>query len=183
MGLQEVKNSILESANRQAKEIIEQANKDAAQIEQQTKQQLAEFEQKYAYELSEAGKNLEKIKLAAVNSEGNHIVLKKKKEIIDKAFDLALKQAIAQAQKNSYVKKLLEKAKKELEIKYVYCNKQDIRSINGFNYDFNCTATEITAGIIVENADKSIRLDYSFETVFDTLNGKILQDVAKKLFK
>ncbi len=179
MGLNEVKNSILESANQKARSIIEQATKEAAEIAQQAKQQLKELEQKYAHELSDAAKNLEKIKLAAVHSEANHVVLKKKKWLIDRAFELALKEALAQSQKNSSSKKLLEKAKKELDIKYVYCSKNDIKSINGFN----CTASEISSGIIAENADKSIRIDYSFETVFDTLKGRVLQDVAKKLFR
>jgi len=179
MGLNEVKNSILESANQKAKAIIEQAGKESAAIDHEAKQQLKDLEQKYAHELSDAAKNLEKIKLAAVHSEANHIVLKKKKELIDRAFEMALKEALAQSQKNSSSKKLLEKAKKELEVKYVYCSKNDIKSINGFN----CTAAEISAGIIAENADKSIRIDYSFETVFDTLKGRVLQDVAKKLFK
>jgi vacuolar-type H+-ATPase subunit E/Vma4 len=177
MGLEEVKDSILESASQQAEVLLDQATKDASAVEDDAKQSIKELENKAQKELETAEKNLEKLKLSSAESEAKHILLETKKKIINEAFDAAKQQVLEQ--KKDYLSSLLSKAQKELDIKHVYCNKSDIKTISGFE----ASASEISGGLIVENGQQTVRLDYSYDTIFDTLKSKILQDVAAKLFK
>jgi len=176
MGLEEVKKSIMESATQQAEVILEQASKEAAKIEKEARDKAKELEKKSNLDIEASEKNLEKLKLSSVEGKAKHMVLERKKKLIDIAFEDAKAQAIRQTQKKRYLQVLIEKAQKELEVKTVYCSKSDVSSVKGEVSD------EISAGIIAENEQKTIRLDYSYDTIFDMLKSDLLQDVAGILF-
>jgi len=85
---------------------------------------------------------------------------------------------MSKSQKTALLKNLLEKAKRETDVKYIYCSKEEKPLIKANNV----TTVDISGGIIVENSDKTIRIDYSYETIMENIYDKIMQDVAETLF-
>lgn len=76
------------------------------------------------------------------------------------------------------IEKLITKGKNEIDITTVYCNKKDKKHIQ----NFNCKEIDIMGGVILENEDKSIRIDSSFETLLKNIKDNSLQEIARKLF-
>ncbi|MFC1754733.1 V-type ATP synthase subunit E family protein, partial [Thermoproteota archaeon] len=76
---------------------------------------------------------------------------------------------------------LVDQAKKEIEVEYVYANRNDqkiIDRIPGVKF----REGDFSGGIIAENKDGSIRVDYSFEELLDSIEKENMQEIAAKLF-
>jgi len=180
MGLEEVKEEILNNARNDSSKIIEEGKKEAQEIISKAKKRIDEHKEKLKDDKEKLIENLEKMKMAQARSEAKKLVLDKKKQIINNIFE-KVKQKLSglnDSERKKYIQKLTEKAKNEISIATVYCNKKDKK----FLQDFRCEETDIIGGVIVENKDKSIRIDYSFETIMNNLKETSLQDIAKKLF-
>lgn len=180
MGLEEVKEEILNSARSDSGKIIEEAKNEAQQILSKATKRVTEYKNKLKEDKKKLIENLEKMKIAQARSEAKKLILEKKKGIIDTVFEKS-KQKLASLSDNErekYIQKLIEKAKNEMEIVTVYCNKKDKK----FLQDFECQETDIIGGVIVENKDRSIRIDYSFETMLDNVKEASLQEISKILF-
>ncbi len=180
MGLEEVKEEILNSARNNSSDVIEEAKKEAQQIIIKAKTRVNEYKKKLEDDKSKLIENLEKMKVAQARSEAKKLVLEKKKEIIEGVFE-QIKQKLAalnDSERKKYIQKLIEKAKDEIEIATVYCNKKDKRLLQ----DFKCEEASIIGGIMVENKNKSVRVDYSFETLLSNIKESSLQEIAKILF-
>ena len=74
--------------------------------------------------------------------------------------------------------KLLEKAKNDIEVEKIYCNKKDLKLLK----EFNAEAMDMTGGLIAENKDGTVRVDYSFDTMLQTIKENELQSINKVLF-
>jgi predicted Zn-dependent peptidase len=103
-----------------------------------------------------------------------------KKQVIENAFNEVRKklESLDDKKRETYIKKLLEKAKNDIEMAYVYCNKKDTKFLKGLNLE----AINIIGGLIAENKEKTIRVDYSFETILQSIKENELQNINKILF-
>ena len=110
-------------------------------------------------------------------------------EILPKAGEISEKfkkaeeelHKLSKKEKTAIINALLRKASKEIEISTIYCNSSDkgfVRTSTEIIADEN-----ITAGIIVENKDKTIRIDYSLENTMQQLREQKLQEIAYTLFE
>jgi len=180
MGLEELKEEILNNARNDSNRIIEEAKKEAEQIMTKSRERIDEYKKKLEEDKKKLTENLEKMKTAQARSEAKKLILDKKKEIIDGVFEKAKQKlnTLNGSKREEYTQKLIEKAKNEMEIATVYCNKKDRK----FLQDFNCEETDILGGVIVEKEDKSVRIDYSFETLLGNIKESSLQEIAKLLF-
>lgn len=180
MGLEEVKEEMLNNARNISGKEIDEAKKEAQEIMSKAKSRINDYKKKLEDDKEKFIENLEKMKIAQARSEAKKLILDKKKEIIDSVFE-KVKQKLAtlkDSERKKYLQKLAEKAKNEIEIATIYCSKKDIK----FLEDFNCKETESTGGVIAENKDKSVRIDYSFETILSDIKENLIQEIAKKLF-
>ena len=180
MGLEELKEEILNNARDESSKIIEEAEKEAKEIISKAKKRIDEYKTKLWDDKERLIENLAKMKMAQARSEAKKLLLEKKKEIMNNVFE-KVRQKLAALDDNKrkrYIQQLIEKAKNEMNIETVYCSKKDMKLLK----DFKCEEAGIIGGIIVENKDKSVRIDYSFETMLDSLKEKSLQEIVKKLF-
>ena len=72
----------------------------------------------------------------------------------------------------------MEKAKDDIGGENLYCNKNDAK----FMKDFNAEAIDIMGGLIAENKDGTVRVDYSFDTMLQNIKENELQSINKVLF-
>ncbi len=180
MGLEAVKEEIIRNAKQQESALIAEARKEANKIAKETEAKIEELKVKSDAETKKSAETAKRQALVAAEMECKKMILEAKKHVIENVFAEVKKklEAIDDNKREAYVKKLLQNAGKELEIAYVYCSKKDVKFVKGFTVN----SADISGGIIAENKGKTIRLDYSFETMLESIKDTELQEVNKLLF-
>jgi len=178
MGLEEVKQEVLLKGKKEADEIMGQAGKEAEAIISDAKERIRQMEKKNHEGLQRHLETMEKKELTKAKFEVKKLLFEAKKEIIDDVFDRA-KNSLLKIKPNDnrkFMKSLLKKA--QVRVKYIYTNKRDKGLVKGFSWKEEA----IAGGIILENADKSVRIDYSYNSLLEQTKENCLSDLAKLLF-
>ncbi|MBI1935350.1 hypothetical protein HYS31_02820 [Candidatus Woesearchaeota archaeon] len=180
MGLESVKEEILGNAKEQANSLIAEGRKEANRIMRENEKKIEELKEKSDAETKKIIDTLRKQESASSEMEAKKMILEAKKQIIESVFSDALKKLEAQDDKKreNYIKRLLERAKKDIEVSYVCCNKRDAKFLKGFSAE----PISIAGGIIAENNERTIRVDYSFDTLLQGIKESELQNISKILF-
>ena len=181
MGLEEVKQEIIDKANEKAESIISEGKKEAERIVQEANSHIREYRQKSKEEGEKTAANMEKLGIAAANNEAKRLELEMKKRLILTAFEEAKEKIVkaADSKRQDYLRKLIEKAMKEIDVETIYCSKKDSKNIKGLSFK----ESDIEGGIIAENKDGTVRIDYSFGTLLDSIKEKELHKIAGIIFK
>ena len=77
------------------------------------------------------------------------------------------------------INSLYRKAGSEIDIGKVYCNKKDSKMFKGVE----TSSTDIIGGLIAESKDGLIRVDYSFDTMLESIKENEIKGVVDALFK
>ena len=180
MGLETVKEEILSNSKEQSNSIIAEARKEANRIMRGAENKIEVMKEKSEEETKRILDTIKRQELANAELENKKILLEAKKEVIDNVFSEAKKKLenLDDKKKEAIIKRLLEKAKNEIEIAHIYCNKKDIKLLKGFSAETN----EIIGGLITENKERTIRVDYSFDIILESINESELQNISKILF-
>lgn len=181
MSLKDVKEEILRKAGSEASSIIREGKKEVDRIMDESKKQIEEKRKNTELEIKNLLENIEKKEVASAQFEVKKKMFQKKKELLDRVFEVAEKKLISlnDKDKKSYLKKVLDKAKKEIKVKRVYTRKGD----NKFFQGVQVKESDMKGGLIAETDDKSVRIDYRFETILEDIKEKNLPDIAKILFR
>jgi V/A-type H+-transporting ATPase subunit E len=123
---------------------------------------------------------IKKQELASAELNNKKVLLEAKKQIIDRVFSEATKkvEGLDDKKREDYINKLLEKAKSDIGVENIYCNEKDIKILK----DFNVKGAGLIGGLIAENKEKTIRIDYSFDTMIQNIKENELQGINKILF-
>lgn len=180
MGLEKVKQEILLKAKQDCDKLREEGNRQAKEIMGRARKEASETREKAEQGIKTALEEMEKREIAAAELEMNKHLLNAKKDMINKVTEEARKRlsSLSSEKRESHIKKLIEKAKKELDISRIYCNSQD----KAFFSDFDVVEQEMLGGFIAENKDQTIRVDYSFESLLQGAIENNLREIAETLF-
>jgi len=180
MGLDEIRSRISENTQKETDRIIGEGNSAASKIIADTKQDLESQRAKFNEETKSLVEQMEKRTFTDARFEVRKRILEKKKQILAQVFDAVRKELIKMpdSERESWIKKILEKARNQIEIAHVYASSRDVRFVQGYNVE----EAAIIGGVIVENSGKSLRIDYSFDAMLEEVKGETLQEVAKILF-
>ena len=180
MGLETVKEEILSNSKEQSNSIIAEARKEANRIMREAEKKIEEMKERSEAETKRMLDTIKRQELANAELENKKMLLEAKKQVIENAFNESRKklESLDDKKRETYIKKLLEKAKNDIEIAYVYCNKKDTKFLKGLNLE----AINIIGGLVAENKEKTIRVDYSFETISQSIKENELQNINKILF-
>ena len=176
MGLEEVKEDILKKANEESGNIKREVDKTIKIIWADAKKQIEEMKRKSEEEAKQELGRLREMRESEAKAEAMNMVLRKKAELIDKAIEEAKKDL--GKNKKKYVDEILKKIQAELEIDKIYCDNESAKSVKGYNI-----SKSKVEGIVVENKDASITVDFSFDSILAQIKEKNLQEIAKVLFK
>ncbi len=181
MGIEKVKEEVLAKARKQSSAILAEAKKEADEIIRNAEKKAEERRKKT---IDEAERELSEAKtreLSSAELEAMKMLLEAKKRIIENAFEEAI-QTISKypaSTRKQHIKSLINKAKSQIEISKILCNEKDIKNIEGYM----AFPTETSGGIIAENKDRTIRVDYSYDAILSKTREETLKDVAKILFQ
>lgn len=180
MGLEAVKDEIIRQAKEQETALLAEARKESNRIAKETERKIEEMKEKSEAETKKMMDNIKKQELASAELENKKALLEAKKQVIENVFGEARKklEGMDDKKRDIFICKLLEKTKNEIEIAHVYCNKKDAKFIKGFNAE----TADIIGGLIAENKDRTIRANYSYEIILQSIKENALQNINKILF-
>ena len=180
-GIESLKSEIISKAKDDASSIIKEANQEAAKIIKEAESKIesrrreSEEEAKFLIEASK--------KKALINAEieAKRMELEAKKSLIEEVFEKAKERigGIDNSKRNSITNSLYKKACNEIDIGKVYCNKKDSKMFKGVE----TSSTDIIGGLIAESKDGLIRVDYSFDTMLESIKENEIKGVVDALFK
>ena len=180
MGLEKVKEEIISKAKLNANALIKEGRDEFARMMKDTEEKVKKSKEKIVEELKKIQDNIKKKEIASSELEIKKSILEEKKRAIEDVFKEVRNRinSLNDKKREEYVKKLIEKAKKEIDVKYIYCNKKDGKFVSGFKVE----ETEILGGIIAENEGRDVRVDFSYDAILEGLKDNYLQDLGKILF-
>lgn len=178
MGLKEVKQEILEGMKSEVAKIESKTATAIEQMENEAKLKISEQEKVMESELTIELKKLEERRKQETYSMTIQMILEKKREMIDLVMQKAKEEL--QNENKKYIPKLLAKAKKEISVKNVICRQADASLLKGIK---TTTDNQIDGGIIVQNDDTTISIDYTYNTMLSSIKDKHVQEIAKELFE
>ena len=183
MGLEKVIEKIQKEGKEKITSMLQDAEKQAAQI-LQTKQKI--IEELSVKKKQETEKQIESLKTQAESGmeiEAKKIRLKTEKDIFNITYQECL-VALSSLPHEKVISSLMKSVKEELpEAAYIYSNKRDaplVRSLSTLSYG---GSIECLGGIVVENKDKTMKIDYRYEMIAEIVWDRSLKEIAEKLFR
>ena len=186
MGLEKVKQELLNTAREEAGTIAQQAKEEAKIIEKSAEKQVAEHERLMNEEVASIVETMKRRELAAAELELQKKFLGTKNDMIEAVFSEASRKlkGLGDKSRESHIKSLLGIAMKEMDVAVVRCNSRDVRFVSSHdNSKLKVFASDdILGGVIAESADGKLSVDYSYDTILEQVKSKVLINVAKVLF-
>ncbi len=182
MGLEKVIENIQNEGKEKINAILHDAETQAAQILSGKQKTLAETAENKKIELEKYINLLKAQEESSVEIEVKKIRLNAEKDILNQTYQESL-AALSTLPHEKILSALLKKAQQELpQAAFVYSNKRDeavVQSLTTIPYGGTIDGL---GGIILENKEKTLKLDYRYETIAELVWEHSLKEIAKKLF-
>ena len=170
-------NSLLADAENEAEKIIAKGKENVAMLRREREEEIEKIAKEHRNrEIAQAYLNARKLSLDAKKIALEDLFSKVEEKLLE----------LSQADRKEILSALVERAKHELQkAKYVYSNKADkdivsaLCSKQGLSF---AGVIDCKGGIIVENSDKEVRVDYTYETMLLDFRKEAINDIATGLF-
>ena len=182
MGLENVVNDILEQAKTEVAAIEAEAQDEAAAMTDKAKN---EAEKILADSKTEVEANIQrrlKQETSSAQLEIKRAALNAKKDVLDSVYQSA-KEAIsslAPDKNTSMLKAILDEHGSDGTS--VYSNARDAKLVRELTDLTFMDEIDCIGGLIIENEDGSVRLDYTFDRILDDVSEQTLKPVSDILF-
>ena len=183
MGLEKVKQEILERARKGADEILAAAAADAKAIMKSAEKQVQDYQKMLAEDGDKTAELMKRREVASAELELQKQMLTAKNELIESVF-LQVREKLGELndrKREADVNALLKAASKEMDVAVVQCSSRDAKFLGGGRFKVVMN-DPLLGGIIAESPDGKLRVDCSYDTLLGQAKAKVLSDVAKKLF-
>jgi|GEM_PF-5129901 len=175
MGLEDVKRDILAQATKEAARIGAEADAEISELKAESKEHLKERKRQAKEALDRECTRLRQRREAEDKAAMQEELLAKKRALIDAAVAAAKERLGKEEVKKGYLKQLLAKAQRELPIAKVYARKgSGLKGITLVPKDID--------GLVAENKDGSISIDYSYDTLLQRIKETSLKEISEVLF-
>lgn len=187
MGLEKVKQEILEQAREEASRLIEDAKAEARAIMRSAEKQAEGYERLMQEDCEMSAEVMRRRELASAELDVQKRLLAAKKELIEGIFAQAMKRlgSLSDSKREPHIRKLLDTAKMELDVAVVQCSSKDVKFVGNFSNGGKIKAVkndEMLGGLIAETSDGKLRVDYSYDALLEQVKAGVLGDVARILF-
>jgi V/A-type H+-transporting ATPase subunit E len=185
MALDKVANDILDNARKEADQRIQEAEKERGRILQEADQKVDRMRKVEEKELQDSLMRMRRQELSSAELEAKKIVLNKRKDVLNRTFDEMVKElsAMDPKEKSHLYKKILADGKKVIHKPKVFIPKGEADLLAGLRGCESLTETDISTGLILENEDGTVRLDYRFKTILESIWDKELKSISNTLFE
>ncbi|MFH1132882.1 MAG: hypothetical protein V1735_00155 [Nanoarchaeota archaeon] len=181
MGLQELKDEIVQEAKEKAKVVETEALEEAKLDELKAKEEAQAIRRKADEELAMEKQELMRRELAAARFSQKRQLQEAKSRLLGSCFAEASAQLsrMPDRQRSEIMRLLIDRAKGNLAVAKVYCNAKDQKYVEGFPSQ----AMDIMGGLIAEDREGKVRLDFSFETLLQAVRENSSETIGAVLFR
>lgn len=183
MGLEKVIERIEEEGAEKITGILQDAEQQATEILRTAQKTRDAMSLKRTHESEKQIETWRMQERSRMEIEAKKIRLNAEKDILNQTYQecLAALQSLPHEKILSF---LLKKAKEEMpEAAVLYSNRRDeglVRSLSRLTYEGN---VECLGGIVVENKDKTLKVDYQYETIAASVWDHYLKEIAEQLLR
>ena len=196
MGLEQVNNEIVARANAEADALISDAKARGRKYHETAEKALKQFKENVHKELEQELMILEKKRDAHIHLEQKKVIMEMKKKVLKEVYGRALDtiEKWPEKQQKQFFEAALKNAKTQMDIGTVYCNQDDKKVLSSVLSSLGRDAEQSKAqkaitletkemqGIIVENKDKTQRLNFTYTSLMERTREITLQEIGKRLF-
>ena len=188
MGLEEVQQEIISSAEREAQRIIHEGEAAAERSKKDAEKTIDDYRLSRAEESQRLCSQLERRELAQAEFDAKKRLLDKKKELTEHAIAQARKNLANQPEtaRTRILKILLAKARHDLTLGSIYVNSRDrqaMKALAGKGEKIDIREKPLLGGLIAETADGTVSVDYSYEQLLAHVIERSVQELNSILFK
>lgn len=184
MSLDKVVEDILRKGEEKKREIIRQGEHERDQALQQAKADAEASREKADRQFQTSVSQMEQQELSSAELESKRLLLAAQRRVMEDLKHQALQELAhlpAERRKPLY-DRLVAKAQKELGACYVYSTKEDRALLKLPKGMEDGGSIECTGGLVFESKDRSVRLDYRFESLMEEVWNRKMQEIYGKLF-
>lgn len=184
MSLDKVVEEILSRGEERKLEIIRQGEKDRDELIAQARKKVADNDAKGEHRTRGSIAQMEQQDVSGAELESKRMLLESQKKVMDELKEeilVDLAKIPIDRRKRMY-SKLVARAKSELGDCYVYSTEKD-KALLQLPSGMQIGGTmDSRGGLIFESKDKTVRLDFRFETLLDDLWSSKLKEIYEHLF-
>lgn len=179
-GLENLKEELVKKAKSQSVTLIGAAKAEALKIIKDAEAKIEAYKKKSDEEAKQAIDSIKKKEIAAAELEAKKMRLEAKKKLIEESIESAKSkiEGMSDSKRAGVINALCKKASKDIDVATVYCNKKDSKFIKSVDL----IVQDMIGGIIAEDKDGTIRVDYSFNTILESIKENNLREIAAILF-
>lgn len=184
MALDSVKMEISKSAEASAAAIRAEADEEIKKIMSEAEAQIAIIEENEKKRLEEAIERLGRQEISSAELESKKIVLAKKKEILEKAFDgaLASLEGASADEKLAQYKQMVKSAKSVINKPKAYLAPGDEFTAKDLGVSSVEVDSRITGGIILEDEEGDVQVDMQYRTILQGIWDREIKSLSDILF-
>lgn len=188
MALNDVKDKIIEEAQHRAQQSVREADEEAKKLHDGVQCELLDYEERLKANADRMIEAAERREIAAAEFEGKRLLLDKRREIIIDVVKSAEKhlQTMSDAERSKLLAKLLKQAQSEIAVKRIMVSAKDIALVQKMNVasmSIGAVKSDLKGGLIAENEDGTIRVDYSFDSMLSNIAQHYLRELNEVLFQ
>ncbi len=184
MVLDKVIDDIVNSAKAEANIKLAETESQRQSILDEAKATVSDIRKREEIELNETVRRLRCQETSSVELEAKKIVLAKKKEILDLAFEATVERlcSMSNEKKREIYRSMVESAQEVMDQLTVYCPQDDAQLLEGIAGITAVEEPDMKGGLVMENMDGTIRIDYGFRTMLDGIWENELKTISEILF-
>lgn len=184
MGLEKVKEEVLRKAKERADAIFKEAKSEANSIEVQMQKRIAAEKERMLQETAVMMDDLSRQEVSQAKLDARNSMLKAKKELIEHVMSKARNklEKLSQQDRRGIISSLLKRGQRDIRVRYVYCNKNDVQLVKKLG-NFSFDNADISGGLILEIEDKTVRIDLSYESIMEKIREENLTKISDILFE
>jgi V/A-type H+-transporting ATPase subunit E len=185
MSMNKVVEDILHKGEENQREIVRLGEKERDEQVLQAEKRIEESRLKEEKKTRSLVAQMEQQELSSAELESKKILLAAQRRAMEELKGQALAELAeypADKRKKLYLK-LMAKAKKDLGDCYVYSSKDDKAILQPPAGMTSGGVVDCIGGLVFESRDRSVRLDFRFESLLDEIWNKNLQEIYGKLLR
>jgi V/A-type H+-transporting ATPase subunit E len=185
MAMEEVAQNILDKARNEADQRIHAAELEREKTLQEADLKIENMAKAVEKELQDNLTRMRRQEISSAELEAKKIVLNTRKDILNRTFEETLSELskMKPQDKAALYKKILADGKKVIHRPKVFCPEGEADLLAGLRGCDSLTEIEMGPGLILENEDGSVRLDYRFKTILESIWNREMKTISNMLFE
>ncbi|WP_370572785.1 V-type ATP synthase subunit E [Methanomethylovorans sp.] len=182
MGLEMVVKDIMDAASAEVSRIKSEADAEVLQIVVEAKDEAKRIMGESLAKAEDDIKRMKQQEISSANLEVKRTLLNARKEVLEEVYDrtFAAISSLPEAKNKEILKVIL--TNNEVKGKKIYSNAKSeklVRELSSLEYagNINCAG-----GVVIENEDGTIRLDYTYDVILKGVNEQFLKQTSDILF-